>query len=183
MGLHRNPILFNKKRKELIQLSYTLENFIDFCDDYQIAEEGVKETFQKMKAALIRFFANAVISLNKKAQSMKDSKFKYGILKLCKWATDCLNKSKTLSENDTELAHQLQQDAKELSETMERIKVDETTAQSQTKTTQSGGQSQQSEGETIRTKHATKSKSNKRKSNDDHLFDEMDQMLDESKKK
>jgi hypothetical protein len=86
----------------------TIESFIDWCNDMEIANEA----FSNFKAKLVQVFVKLINFLESKIRRMKDSKIKSALLKLLSKAKACLSKSKSLNEHDQELAKQLSEDAK-----------------------------------------------------------------------
>ena len=57
---------------------YTLESFINFCDEYQMANES----FSSIKAKLVEAFSRLVLWIESKVKKMKDSKVKATLLSL-----------------------------------------------------------------------------------------------------
>ena len=99
--------------------SIAIENFIDFCDDMQIAQEGF---FSGIKAKIVKIFTDLVNFIERQVKKMKDGKVKRFLLDLLSRAKRGLNKSKTMNENDQNTAKQLQKEADDITE---RIKQQE----------------------------------------------------------
>ena len=101
---------------------YSLESFIRFCDENQIAQESV---FTSIKNGLIKLFTKLVIFLDKKVKKMKDGKVKKVLQGLLKRAKDGLSKSKTLNENNPELVEILKQEADDIQKEAEKVDTEE----------------------------------------------------------
>lgn len=100
--------------------TFAVESFVSFCDDMMIAEESV---FSTIKSKLISLFTKLVLFLDRKVKGMKDGKVKRTLQSLLDRAKRGLSKSKTLNDNNPELAQELQQEASEIK--MEAEKVDD----------------------------------------------------------
>ena len=97
---------------------YTLESFISFCDDMQIAEEA--STFQNIKAKIVKIFSKLIDLIESKVKQMKDGKLKASLLKLLSRAKSGLSKSKSLNESDPEKAKELQQEARAINDELKK---------------------------------------------------------------
>ena len=97
--------------------NYTLESFINFCDDYQIANES----FSSIKSKLIAGFSKLVIWLDKKVKTMKDSRVKSGLLKLLNRAKAGLAKSNSLNDHNPEIVQELQKEMAEIKEEANKV--------------------------------------------------------------
>ena len=101
---------------------YSLESFISFCDENQIAQESV---FTTIKNGLVKLFTRLVIFLDRKVKKMKDGKVKKVLQGLLKRAKDGLSKSKTLNENNPELVEILKQEADDIKKEAENVETEE----------------------------------------------------------
>ena len=75
---------------------YSLENFISFCDDMQIAEEA--SVFQNIKTNIVTILTKLVVTIESKVKQMKDSKFKSTLLELLSRTKTDLSKSMSLKK-------------------------------------------------------------------------------------
>lgn len=96
----------------IIIKNISVESFISFCDDVQIANEA--NIITTIKDKLIAIFTKLINFLRKKISGLPDGKFKLGLLKLLNRAKHCLNKSKALT--DPALATELEAESKEIVE-------------------------------------------------------------------
>ena len=102
-------------------MNYTLENFINYCDDMMIATEAI--SFSKIKAGIVKLFAKLVQGIESFVKKhFKDGKIKTKLLELLKRAKIGLSKSKSLREHDKKLAEELSGEAKDIREEFEEVK-------------------------------------------------------------
>ena len=99
-------------------MHYTLENFINYCDEYQIANEA----FEGIKSKIITLFSKIVLAIEKKVKQMKDGKIKSVLMRLLSRAKTGLSKSKSLNEKNPEMVKQLQEEANNIQEELKEIK-------------------------------------------------------------
>ena len=85
-------------------MSYSLESFLIFCDDYQTAEEAA---VSKIFYHLQNLFVKLIDVIEKQIKSMKDSNMKSSLMKLLSRAKNGLSKCKSMQKEDPELAKKL----------------------------------------------------------------------------
>ena len=93
---------------------YTFESFIDYTNEFDIVNEGFKESFSKFKATLVKACVKLVNWIETKVRDMNDSKLKARLLSLLAKAKKVLSKSKALRDNDFEMACKLEWEVLEI---------------------------------------------------------------------
>lgn len=97
-------------------MAYTdIQHFINYCDSMMISNESFSDTFQKIKAWLIKQFKRILDWLERMVDKMKDThfkvernKWKIKLLSMIRRAKEGLSKSKSLNAQNPELAKKLQ---------------------------------------------------------------------------
>ena len=98
-------------------MDYTIESFMNYCDEMYIANES----FSSIKSKIVELFSKLVLWIDKKVKSMKDSKVKSVLTKLLNRAKQGLSKSKSLNEHNPEMVKMLQEEAEEIKEEVEKV--------------------------------------------------------------
>ena len=114
----------------------SIESFINYCDSMMIANEGVKEGFEKFKAWLIKMFSKLLDGIQSTLEtsifklrrgkiektgkevlivnSIDTGKLKTALLKLIARCKAGLSKSKSLNAQNPELAKKLERDVRSI---------------------------------------------------------------------
>lgn len=92
-----------------------VQSFITYCDSMMISNESFSDTFQKIKAWLIKQFKRILDWLERMVDKMKDThfkvernKWKIKLLSMIRRAKEGLSKSESLNAQNPELAKKLQ---------------------------------------------------------------------------
>jgi len=108
--------------------NYAIESFISYCDDMMIVTEGFKEELEKVKAWLIKQFNRILDWLYKAVSKMKDTHFKVErnnwkikLMNMIKRAKLGLSKSKSLNNQNPELANKLKQEVEDLDKEIKEL--------------------------------------------------------------
>ena len=96
-----------------------IENFIAYCDDMMIAEEGL---FSKALSHIQTLFANLILAIENKLKSCKDSNIKKKLLRLLLRANTALSNCKSLNENNPEMVKKLQEEAESIQKELDKFK-------------------------------------------------------------